>query len=76
MMSSAEYLIVDHKALIPAQRERVLDWLERVDQRGLSMSLQEMEKILNEAPAEARRISEYHYLRGLLDGRFLSEELR
>lgn len=57
--------------------EPVLDWLDQMDDRqGLSMSLAEMERMLQNAPDAVRQTEKYHYLRGLHDGRFLHEELR
>lgn len=58
------------------QPEVVLDWLDMMDRQGLSMPLPEMERLLDEAPQAACSAEEYHYLRGLYDGRFLHEELR
>jgi hypothetical protein len=57
------------------QKEIVLDWLELMDRQGLSMPLPEMEQLLDNAPPSACHTKEYHYLRGLYDGRFLYEEL-
>jgi len=56
-------------------QEEVLAWLDRMDRQGLSMPLREMNKLLDEAPEAAKHSEEYHYLRGLCDGRFLNEEL-
>lgn len=50
-------------------------WLEMMDRQGLTMPLDEMAKLLDEAPKSAKSMEEYHYLRGLYDGRFLFEEL-
>lgn len=55
--------------------EEVSCWLELMDRQGLSMPLREMNKLLDEAPEAAKHSEEYHYLRGLCDGRFLYEEL-
>ena len=56
--------------------ENVLTWLEMMDRQGLAMPLAEMGQLLEEAPEAACSTEEYHYLRGLYDGRFLNEELR
>jgi hypothetical protein len=55
--------------------EEVLDWLEQMDRQGLAIPLEEMERMLKQAPEPARTTEEYHYLRGLYDGRFLNEGL-
>ena len=56
--------------------EIVIDWLEMMDRQGLAMPLSEMEQLLESTPQAACSTEEYHYLRGLHDGRFLNEELR
>jgi hypothetical protein len=55
--------------------DEILNWLEMLDRQGLSMPLDKMKKLLDEAPEAAKTTKEYHYLRGLHDGRFLHEGL-
>jgi len=66
----------DLKHMQPQEREDVLDWLEAMDALGLAAELSVFEKMLEKAPAAAKFTQEYHYLRGLYDGRFLHEELK
>lgn len=68
--------MAENKFSMPLESsEQVLDWLEQMDRHGLSMPLAGMARMLAKAPEPARKTEEYHYLRGLHDGRFLNEEL-
>lgn len=45
------------------------NWLEEVDQAGPSMSMEELEKFVFEAPEIVKETQEYCYILGLYDGR-------
>jgi hypothetical protein len=55
--------------------EGVMDWLEKMDQMGPFAALDALEAGLSAAPATAKKSPEYHYLRGMLDGRAVHEYL-
>lgn len=50
------------------------DWKARVDNIGPFGSLADLRALRDEAPREARRTPEYHWLRGFIQGRELHEE--
>ena len=56
--------------------DELLAWLDVLDAAGLSIGLEDLGLLLDQAPEPAKQTQEYYYLKGLFDGRFLHEELK
>lgn len=55
--------------------EQLLNWLEQVDQGGLSLTLYQLNTILSCAPPGAQKTLEFAYLEGFRDYKFLIEQI-
>jgi hypothetical protein len=57
------------------KNEQLLDWIEKADRGGLSLTLDELNTILSNAPPGAQKTREYSYLEGFRDHKFLTEQI-
>ncbi len=62
--------------MVPRGENEALDqWIEKVNALGVEATVEELEELLEEAPEEAKNTSDYYYILGCYDMKFMLEKI-
>lgn len=59
--------------MVPDKDDTLNNWIEEVNMEGPDISLEKLEELINKAPETAKKTSDYYYMLGWLDMKYLYE---